>query len=233
MILAQASEPLIRWDWIGRNADQILARTIEHLWLTLIALVAGFAISLALAIHAYRHNSSYPPISWLAGFIYTIPSVALFAILVPLTGLSTLTAEIGLIGYTLAILIRNIYVGLEGVPSDVKESAQAMGFTAGQLLRRVELPLALPAIFAGLRIATVTTIGLVTVTALTGKGGLGYFILLGLERFFPTASLLGAAASMALALAFDGILLSIQKLLMPWVNRSQGRPAPEPAPLIV
>lgn len=219
MILAQSRTELIRWDWIGRNLDQIGARLAQHIWLTLIAIVIGFAISFPLAIYAYRHPRTYPPITWFTGFLYTIPSVALFALLVPYTGLGTTTAEIGLVSYALLILIRNINVGLVGVPAEVKEAAAGMGFTRRQTLWRVEVPLALPAIIAGVRIATVTTIGLVTVTALTGMGGLGYFILLGLERFFPTASILGASLSMVLAIGFDALLLGLQKMLMPWARK--------------
>jgi osmoprotectant transport system permease protein len=151
-----------------------------------------------------------------SGLLYTIPSLALFAALQPFTGLSTTTAEIGLVSYTLLILIRNIVAGLDGVSADVKEAAIGMGYTRRQLLWRVEIPLALPAIVAGLRIATVTTIGLVTVTALIGKGGLGYFILLGLSRTFTTAIILGAGASVLLAILADFVLLRAERLLVPW-----------------
>lgn len=229
MILAQASDQLFRLDWVGRNLDGIAERAVEHVWLTAIAVVVGFAISFPLAIYAYRHQRTYPPIAWFTGLLYTIPSVALFAILVPYTGLGTMTAEIGLVSYTLLILVRNIYVGLQGVPAEVREAAQGMGFTPRQTLWRVELPLALPTIIAGVRIATVTTVGLVTVTALTGKGGLGYFILLGLDRFFPTASILGAVLSMVLAVIFDSLLLGVQKLLMPWARKTGPRRSTAPA----
>jgi osmoprotectant transport system permease protein len=211
---------LLRFDWIVRNLDTIYERTLQHVQLTVIAVVVGFAISFPLAILSYRKRKLYPPISWVTGLLYTIPGIALFAFLVPYTGLSTLTAEIGLVSYTLLILIRNIFVGLDGVPGEVKEAAQGLGLTPRQTLWRVELPLAVPAIVAGLRIATVTTIGLVTVTALFGKGGLGFFILLGLERFFPTAAILGAFLSMILAIVCDGALLGAQRLLMPWARRA-------------
>jgi osmoprotectant transport system permease protein len=210
---------LVRFDWIARNLDRILERGVEHVQLTVIAVLVGFAISFPLGILSYRKRKLYAPISWVTGLLYTIPGIALFAFLVPYTGLTTTTAEIGLVSYTLLILIRNVFVGLDGVPAEVKEAAQGMGFTRRQLLWRVEVPLAVPAIVAGLRIATVTTIGLVTVTALFGKGGLGYFILLGLERFFPTAAIVGAFLSMILAILFDGALLGVQRLLMPWARR--------------
>jgi osmoprotectant transport system permease protein len=155
--------------------------------------------------------------------MYTIPSLALFVILLPITGLSTTTAEIGLVSYTLLILIRNSVVGLRGVPEDVKEAARGMGYTDRALLWRVEIPLALPAIMAGIRIATVSTIGLVTVAALIGRGGLGQFILQGLSTFFNTEIFLGAALSVALALTADALLLGVQTVLTPWARSRRGR----------
>lgn len=212
-------QPLVDWEWIVGNLDDVAAKTIEHVQLTAIAVTVGLLIAFPLALLAHRYPRTFPPITWLTGLLYTIPSLALFAFLVPYTGLTTLTAEIGLVSYTLLILVRNIYVGLQAVEPEVTEAARAMGFTGQQMLRRVEMPLALPAIVAGIRIATVTTIGLVTITALIGKGGLGHFILLGLRRFFPTASLLGASLSMVLAVGFDLLLLGLQRYGMPWERR--------------
>jgi osmoprotectant transport system permease protein len=179
--------------------------------------VFGFLISFPVSVYVSRHRRLFGPVTAVAGILYTIPSLALFAVLVPLTGLSsTLTAEIPLVIYTLLILIRNIVAGLDDVSADVKEAAQGMGYTRRQLLWQVELPLALPTIVAGLRIATVTTIGLVTVTAIIGKGGFGYFILLGLTRTFSTAIILGAILSMMLAVAADVGLLWVERWLAPW-----------------
>jgi osmoprotectant transport system permease protein len=215
--LAQTTtEPLIRWDWIADHTDVIAEKLIEHLQLTGLAILIGLLISLPVGIYAYRHRRVYTPVTVFTGILYTIPSLALFAFLVPYTGLSTTTAEIGLVSYTLLILIRNIVAGLDGVPADVKEAALGMGYSTRQLLWRVELPLALPVIVAGVRIALVTTIGLVTVTALIGKGGLGYFILIGLRQFFSTASFVGAGLSVVLAVLADALLLLIQRLLTPW-----------------
>src|SRR2546428_173127 len=152
------------------------------------------------------------------GTLYTIPSLALFALLVPYTGLSLLTAEIGLVSYTLLILIRNIVAGVRGVPDEVREAARGMGYTDRQILRRVELPLALAVIFAGVRVATITTIGLVTVTALIGQGGMGYFILLGIQLFFSTALIVGALGSVILAVLADGSLVLVQRALTPWTH---------------
>lgn len=219
MIGLLAAEPLIRWSWIGDHLDDIGAKVLQHIELTVIAVGVGLAISLPLAVYAYRHPRLYAPVTFVTGLLYTIPSVALFALLLPFTGLTTTTAEIGLVSYTLLILIRNTYAGLKAVPEDVKEAARGMGYTDRHILLRVELPLAVPAIVAGLRVATVTTIGLVTVTALIGKGGLGHFILLGLQQFFSTATLVGAVLSVVLALLADGLLLVMQRALTPWSRR--------------
>ena len=213
------AEPLIRWSWIGDHLGDIGAKVVQHVELTAIAVGVGLLISLPVAVYAYRHPRVYAPVTFVAGLLYTIPSVALFALLLPFTGLSTMTAEIGLISYTLLILIRNAYAGLKAVPEDVKEAARGMGYTDRHILLRVELPLAVPAIVAGLRVATVTTIGLVTVTALIGKGGLGHYILLGLQQFFSTATLVGAVLSVVLALFADGLLLVVERALTPWSRR--------------
>ena len=223
MMLLQADEPLIRWDWIAGHLDDVATQLLEHLQLTGLALGIGLLISVPLAILAHRRRRFYAPITFVTGLLYTIPSLALFAILVPFTGLSTLTAEIGLVGYTLLILIRNIVAGLSGVPPDAKEAAIGMGYTQRQLLWRVEVPLALPVIVAGIRLALVTTIGLVTVTALIGKGGLGAFILDGVRRFFPTEILLGAVLSVALAVLGDRTLVGVQRLLTPWARTAKVR----------
>jgi osmoprotectant transport system permease protein len=214
---------LFRLDWALDHLDDVVDKLAEHFWLTLLAVGIGFLISFPLAILAFRHRRLLGPITAVSGFLYTIPSLALFAFLVPFTGLSTMTAEVGLVSYTLLILIRNIVTGLGGVSADAKEAAVGMGYTTRQLLWRVELPLALPAIAAGLRIATVTTIGLVTVTALIGKGGLGYFILLGLQRSFNTAIILGGVLSVVLAIAVDVVLLQVEKRLTPWSRGAADR----------
>jgi osmoprotectant transport system permease protein len=218
-----ATEPLVRWDWVADHLDEIWSKVVQHVELTVIAVTVGFAISMPVAIYAHRHRKVYPPVTFVAGLLYTIPSLALFVLLLPFTGLTTLTAEIGLVSYTLLILIRNIVAGLDGVPEDAKGAARGMGYTNRQLLWQVELPLATPTIMAGVRIATVTTVGLVTVTALIGQGGLGRLILNGLQTFFPTPTLVGAVLSVALALAFDALLLGLGNVLAPWASdRTRG-----------
>ncbi|HZJ47879.1 MAG TPA: ABC transporter permease, partial [Acidimicrobiia bacterium] len=184
MIFLQTSGGFFSWEWVAGHLDDIWNRTVEHLILTGIAVAVGMMISLALSLIALRYRWTYPPITWSAGILYTIPSLALFAFLVPITGLSILTAEIGLVSYTLLILIRNTVAGIDGVPPATVESARGMGYTKRGLFFAVELPLALPVIIAGVRIAAVTTIGLVTVTALIGQGGLGFFILHGLSLLY-------------------------------------------------
>ena len=213
-----SGEPLIRWDWIGSHLDEIALRIGEHLELTLIAVVVGLVIAFALSFVGLRIPRLYPPITWVSGILYTIPSLALFSMLVPYTGLSVLTAEIGLVSYTLLILIRNIVGGIRSVPVEVRDAARGMGYTPRQILMRIELPLALGVIFAGIRVATITTIGLVTVTALIGEGGLGYFILLGIQLFFSTPLVIGALGSVALAVIADGALVLTQRALTPWTR---------------
>jgi osmoprotectant transport system permease protein len=212
------NEPLIRWDWLQSHVGEIAERVGQHLELTLIAVVVGLVIAFALSFVALRVPRLYAPITWVTGILYTIPSLALFAFLVPYTGLSVLTAEIGLVSYTLLILIRNIVGGIRGVPAEVRDAALGMGYTPRQILWRIELPLALGVIFAGIRVATITTIGLVTVTALIGEGGLGYFILLGIQLFFSTPLLVGALGSVLFAVVMDGALVLVQRALTPWTR---------------
>lgn len=214
---------LFRWDWAFGRADEIAARFAEHLWLTFVAVAVGLAISFPLALLGVRRRRLLGFITGFSGLLYTIPSLALFAFLIPFTGLSVLTAEIGLVSYTLLILVRNIATGLDGVPPEAREAARGMGLTPRQLLWKVEIPLAIPAVVAGLRIATVSTVGLVTVTALIGLGGLGHYILFGLQRNFPTAVLLGVTLSVALALALDVAFLKAQRMATPWAARSEAR----------
>ena len=211
-------EPLIRWDWVARHLGDIAQRTGEHLLLAGLAVSIGFLLSMALGIWAARRPGVYGPVTWVAGVLYTIPSLALFALLIPFTGLSLLTAEIGLVSYTLLILVRNIVTGIRAVPPEVRDSALGMGYTPSQVLWRIELPLALSVIIAGIRVATITTIGLVTVTALIGQGGLGFFIIDGIQRFFSTPLIVGATMSVVLAVVIDALLVRVQRWVTPWTR---------------
>jgi osmoprotectant transport system permease protein len=217
-------EPYFDWGWTFDHLDDVRVRLANHLLLTAIAVGIGFVISFAVALFIRRFRWSYGPVTSFAGILYTIPSVAAFAFLVPIFDFSVLTAEIALVSYTLLILIRNIVAGLAGVPPDVKEAAVGMGYSPAQVLWRVELPLALPVIVAGLRIATVTTIGLVTVTSLIGLSNLGQFIIDGINRLFSTPLVLGAVLSILLAVAADAALLGVQRLITPW-TRARSRTA--------
>jgi osmoprotectant transport system permease protein len=208
--------PLVDFGWLLARLDMLAARTLEHVWLSLIAVVLGFVIAFALALLIRRRPGAYAPITATAAVLYTIPSLALFAALIPITGRTVLTVEIALVGYTLLILVRNTVAGLEGVPADVREAATGMGYTYWKRLWRVELPLALPVIVAGLRIATVTTIGLVTVAALIAPWGLGFLITDGLRRFFPTLYIAAAVLSVLLAIAADALFVLLQRRLSPW-----------------
>jgi osmoprotectant transport system permease protein len=220
---------MIDWAWVGDHLDELAFRTLQHLYLTAIAVIVGFAISFVLAVWSIRRRAVYPPIAGLAGVLYTIPSLALFALLVPITGLrSIFTAEFPLVAYTLLIFLRNIVSGFDAVPGEVLEAADGMGYTSRRRLWSVELPLALPLVIAGIRLATVSTIGLVTITGILGDslGGLGFFIFEAYRRSFLTETLMGAVPLMILAVVADVVLVRVQRRLTPW-NRPT-RPIDDP-----
>jgi osmoprotectant transport system permease protein len=210
-------------EWVADNADRIGELTVEHIYYTVVAIGIGLVISFGLALLVRRIPRLYGPVLGVTGMLYAIPSLALFALLVPITGLtSVLTVEIALVSYTLLILTRNIVEGLRGVPPDAVEAASGMGYTPTQRLLRIELPLALPVIVAGIRIATVTTVGLVTLAALLGLGGLGYLIItIGTSRgsFGITATLTGIVLAVGLAVIADFALMAVQRALTPWARR--------------
>jgi len=216
-------QPFIRLDWLVDNADQLARRVGEQLYITVIAIVIGFIVSFALALLVRRYPRLSGPILGIAGTLYAIPSIAAFVLLIPITHLTLWTAEIVLVSYTLVMLVRNMIAGFRAVPADVLEAADGMGYTNAQRLWRVELPIATPIIIAGVRIATVTTMGLVTIAALIGSGGLGYVIVnLGILRQFPTATLSGVVLVVAISALLDWGLALLQRRLTPW---SQARAA--------
>jgi len=235
LLLAQSEQPVIPdfgrgdecvrensgfcWSWVKDNWGDVLWPALrEHVVLTLIAVVIGFAIAFVLALVAYRRGWVEKPVSIVTGVLYTIPSLALFQLLVPFTDLTRLTAEIALVSYTLLILFRNILTGLREVPPDALEAAQAMGLTRRQTLWRVELPLAMPAIMAGIRIATVTIISLATVAAFIGVGGLGEPIFNAIQTGFKTQFIAAGVLAVLLALVTDALLVVVQRLLTPWAR---------------
>lgn len=207
---------MIRWDWIGRHLDTIGALLLQHVELTTFALVFGLMIAFPLALAAIRWPRLYGLSLALTGVLFTVPSLALFILLIPLTGLSMATSLIGLTIYTLLILFRNIVEGLRGVSPDVREASRALGYSPGRQLLTVELPIALPVIVAGIRIAAITTIGLVTVTALIGQGGLGRLFITGFTLHFATPLLVGFVLSITLAVTVDLTLAGLLWLATPW-----------------
>jgi osmoprotectant transport system permease protein len=207
------------WDWFSSHwSSTFEPRLVEHIELVAIAVGIGFVIAMVCALVAYRWRWFDGPATGAFAFLYTIPSIAFFQLMVPFTGLTRLSAEIALVSYTLLILFRNIVTGLREVPADALEAAQAMGLTRRQTLTRVELPLALPAIMAGIRIATVTTISLATVAAFIGVGGLGEPIFNAIQDGFKTQFIAAGVLAVLLAFVADALLVLIQRLLTPWAR---------------
>jgi osmoprotectant transport system permease protein len=217
------------WPWVQDHTDEIRQRLVEHIELTVLAVLFGLMIALPLALLSVRYRRLYGPVLAITGVLYTIPSLALFALLLPLTGLSRTTALIPLTAYTLLILVRNTVTGLDGVPADVKDAALGMGYSRTRQILQIDLPLALPAVIAGIRIATVTTIGLVAITALIGQGGLGALMLDGLQRAFRTPLTVGVVLSLALAVVADLLLVLAQRLATPWARAGKRKAKPVPA----
>jgi osmoprotectant transport system permease protein len=219
-----SAQPFFQWSYVTGQWSQISSDLLQHISLSLLAVGIGLCLSIPLALVAWRYRVLRPPIFGFASTLYIIPSLALFAILGPITGYvaSYPTAEIALVGYTLLILIWNTVAGLDAVPDDAREAATAMGYSRRAALVRVELPLALPYVFAGLRVATATVIGLVTVTALIGLGGLGQQITYGFNIGYYTPIIVGLVLSVVLAAVCDLILVGLQRVLVPW-SRSARR----------
>ena len=209
------------WDWVDEHwHDTLWPALVQHIELALIAVAIGFAIAFLLALAGLRYRVLDAPIGYWADFLYTIPSLALFQLLVPFTGITVLTVEIALVSYTLLVLYRNMIDGLLAVPAEVIESARGSGFTRTQTFLRVELPLATPTIMAGVRIATVSTISIATVAATILPQGLGYPIFIALRQdVFKTEIFAAGALAVALALTADGLLHLLERALTPWARR--------------
>jgi osmoprotectant transport system permease protein len=217
------TNPFFRWSYVTSQWGQIQSDLVQHVELSVLAVAIGAAISIPLAVLAWRYRIVRAPVFGVASALYIIPSLALFAILGPITGFvaSYTTAEIALVGYTLLILIWNTVAGLDAVPTDAREAATALGYTPRAALVRVDVPLALPYIFAGLRVATATVIGLVTVTALIGLGGLGQQITYGFNIGYNTPIIVGLVFSIALAALADLLLVGAERLVVPWARSRQ------------
>ena len=203
-------------EWIVDNFDRYVDPFFEHVFLTVVSLAIGFAISFALALLAHRRRWLVAPVTQLTGILYTIPSLAAFFLLLPITGRGRTTAIIALVAYSLLIIFRNVMTGLDNVPDDAKDAGRGMGLTDRQLLWRVELPLALPEIMAGLRIAATTVVGLATLAFFAGAGGLGGQIFADIN--FKSNVVVAGGLAVLLAAALDGLILLAQRAATPWTR---------------
>lgn len=219
-MLTQDRNPIIRWDYVVDQSDDILAALLQHLELTITSVAVGLAIAAPLSALALRYRWTTNAITGFTAFLYTLPSVALFALLVPVFGLSRISTIIPLASYTLLILVTNIIAGFRAVPESVIDAANAMGLTPARRVWSVQLPLAMPSIITGIRIATVSTVGLLTVAAIIGQGGLGRLILDGLRRTFWSPMTVGAVLSILLALALDALILWLGRAATPWARKA-------------
>jgi osmoprotectant transport system permease protein len=195
--------------------------TVQHVWITVVSVLVGLAVALPLALLARRHPTVESVVVGGTTIIYTIPSLALFSLLLPVTGLSPTTVIIGLALYSLTILVRNVLAGLRAGPADVVESARGVGYSEARLLTRVELPLALPVIMAGLRVATVSTVALVTVGSIVSYGGLGNLMLRAVNTQFKAQILAASVLCVLLAVALDLVLVAAQRALTPWTHHAR------------
>jgi osmoprotectant transport system permease protein len=211
----QATDKLFCWDWASEHIDRYGTPTLQHLELVAVSVLIGFLVAFALALMAHRHRWLQPPLLAGTGVLYTIPSVAFFFLLLPLTGRGEDTAIIALSAYTLQIIFRNTMVGFANVPKAVVEAARGIGQTDRQILWRVELPLATPEIFAGLQVATVSTVAIATLAAFAGGGGLGEPILKG-GISFKTNLLIAGGIAFLIAVSLGLILFAVQRFLTPW-----------------
>ncbi len=212
----QATDKLFCWDWAKEHIGRFETPTLQHLEMVFFAVVIGFAIAFSLALIAHRRAWLRPPLLAGTGVLYTIPSIAFFILLLPITGRGMETAIIALSAFTLQILYRNTMTGLANVPNSVKDAARGMGLTERQILWKVELPLATPEIIAGLRIATVSTVAIATLAVFAGGGGLGTQIYGSGNLTFATSIIIAGGIAILMALAFDGLLLLAQRLSTPW-----------------
>lgn len=221
----QATNPILRWEYLfrrERTPDELWSRARQHVELTVVPVVIGFVLSCLLAAAGLRFRWLLTPILAFAGFLYTIPSLALFGLLVTYNTNWT-AAVIALTSYTLLVITRNIVAGLDGVPRAAIDAADGLGMSRPQRLVRVEIPLALPVILTGVRVATVTTVGLVGISAVIQLGGLAYLIFDGFRRTFTTEIVVGSVASIMLAVALDLLLRLAERAATPWTRRRLAR----------
>jgi osmoprotectant transport system permease protein len=223
-VTTSAAGCLVDNDWVcaeylRTRADLLTEAVLEHIWITALSVLLGLALAFPLALLARRYRRLEGIIVGTTTAIYTIPSLALFSLLLPMTGISATTVVIGLTLYSLTILVRNVLEGLRAVPADVRESALGMGYGRARLLVGVELPLSVPAVMAGLRVATVSTVALTTVGSIVGYGGLGDLLLSAVDSQFKAQVLTAGVLCVVLAVAFDLLLVATQWVLTPWTHR--------------
>jgi osmoprotectant transport system permease protein len=231
-VLLLSAEPvadncLVRNEWIcgeylTSRADNLTDALVQHIWITVVSVLIGLAVALPLALLARRYRKLEGIVVGTTTALYTVPSLALFALLLPVFGISAATVVTGLVLYSLTILVRNVVEGLRAVPVEVVESARGMGYGGTRLLFKVELPLALPSVMAGLRIATVSTVALTTVGAIVDYGGLGNLLLQAVNTQFRAQVLTASVLCVVLALTFDVLLVGVQRLLTPWARSRTG-----------
>lgn len=211
----------VDWSWISDHTGDLTTLTLSHLQVALTSVLLGLIVSLPLAVVAHRVHKLRGLLLGLSNVLFTIPSIAVFVLLLPVSGLTHTTTVIGLTIYTLVVLLRNTVEGLDSVPAKAKEAAKAMGTRPLRTLLTVELPLALPVIMAGVRIATVMAISLVSVATYIGDGGLGQLFTDGFQRNFPTPVIVGIVLTLLLALVADALLVTLQYVLTPWARRQK------------
>ncbi|MCQ4081006.1 ABC transporter permease [Streptomyces sp. RB6PN25] len=213
-----AANDWICGEYVRSRSQELTDATLQHLWITGVSVGMGLLVAFPLALIARRWRPAAGPVLGFTTILYTIPSLAMYSLLLPVFGVSASVVVTGLVLYSLTILVRNIVAGLESVPEDVREAARGMGYGPLRLLFGVELPLALPAVMAGLRIATVSAVSLTTVGAIVGYGGLGNLIYEGMNSLFKAQVLTASAICVAMAVAADVLLLGVQRLLTPWTR---------------
>ncbi|MFF0725514.1 ABC transporter permease [Streptomyces sp. NPDC004134] len=217
-----AANEWICGEYVRSRSDELVDATVQHVWITLASVGIGLLVSFPLALIARRWRVLTGPVLGLTTVLYTIPSLAMFSLLVPIMGISASVVVTGLVLYSLTILIRNLLAGLDSVPAETREAARGMGYGQTRLLFAVELPLALPAVMAGLRMATVSTIAMTTVGGIIGYGGLGNLIVDGMRTLFKAQVLTASVLCVLLAVLADLLILGLQRLLTPW-TRAQRR----------
>jgi osmoprotectant transport system permease protein len=217
------TDDLIRWDWIGDHVDLFAQDLGDHIYMALLPSLFGLLVAVPVGLACARWPRFYPPVLATTSILYALPSLALFALLIDFTGLTATTVVIPLTIYSLSVLIRNVVDGLRSVPPSTVDAATAMGYSGLRRLLAVELPIALPVVMAGLRVATVSNISLVSIGSLIGVGGLGQLFIDGFQRDFPTPIIVGVVLTIALAVLADAVLVVAQRLLTPWYFAERGK----------